>query len=115
MGDVSLNMLDTSDLGKAVHYIFGHSDECLHKTYPLVGDKRTIKEMADIMTRELRPYAVEDAGVSYDGVRRGRHRQNPCPHLLGVLMSLKGELHLKTNRVCFVTISICDVLQQKVP
>ncbi len=65
MGDVSLNMLDIADLGKAVHYIFNHQDECINKTFPLVAEKRMVKEMADMLSKELRPYAVE-----YSKVRR---------------------------------------------
>ncbi|XP_072015907.1 nmrA-like family domain-containing protein 1 [Amphiura filiformis] len=69
MGDVSLNMLDMGDLGKAVHYIFNHQDECMNKTFNLVGDKRTIKEMADILSTELRPYAFEDARMIFSQMK----------------------------------------------
>ncbi|XP_038046313.1 nmrA-like family domain-containing protein 1 isoform X2 [Patiria miniata] len=63
MGDLSLNMLSIKQVGEAVRYIFSNRTSTVGKTFSLVGDKLTVREIASVLTNHLRPNVVRDAKI----------------------------------------------------
>ena len=63
MGITSLDMISVDDVGDIVRIIFNNRTGHLHKTHSVCGDKQTIKEMAQIMSRHLSPLYFKDKQV----------------------------------------------------
>lgn len=63
MGITSLDMISVDDVGDIVRVIFNNRTGHLHKTHSVCGDKQTIKEMAQILSRHLSPLYFQDKQV----------------------------------------------------
>ncbi|XP_071802278.1 nmrA-like family domain-containing protein 1 [Asterias amurensis] len=64
MGDLPLSMMSVKQLGEAVYFIFCNRASTVGKTFSLVGDKLTIKEIASTLTSHLRPNVVRDMKIT---------------------------------------------------
>lgn len=64
MGITSLDMISVDDVGDIVRVIFNNRTGHLHKTHSVCGDKQTIKEMAQILSRHLSPLYFQDKQVT---------------------------------------------------
>ncbi|XP_061188329.1 nmrA-like family domain-containing protein 1 [Saccostrea echinata] len=64
MGITPLDMISVDDVGDIVRVILNNRTGHLHKTHSVCGDKQTIKEMAQIMSRHLAPLYFQDKQVT---------------------------------------------------
>ena len=66
--DVSLQMVDAQDIGRAVEEALANPDDFIGKRYDLAGDERTLQEMAVVFT-EVTNVEVMPVQLSLDDVR----------------------------------------------
>ncbi|XP_064616739.1 nmrA-like family domain-containing protein 1 isoform X2 [Liolophura sinensis] len=60
MGTHVWDIISVDDVGEVVRHVFNNKTQYLNKTLSLAGDKLTIKEIADILTRQLAPRKFKD-------------------------------------------------------
>ncbi|XP_022107059.1 nmrA-like family domain-containing protein 1 [Acanthaster planci] len=99
MGDLSLNMLSIKQIGEAVRYIFYNKTSTVGKTFSLVGDKLTVREIASILTTHLRPHVVRDAKVTLPEF----HRQNSSKPGNEDITNMFDFIHKVTQRFSIET------------
>lgn len=66
MGTHVWDIISVDDVGEVVRHIFNNKAQYLDKTLSVAGDKLTIKEIADILTRHLAPKKFKDKQVTYN-------------------------------------------------
>ena len=64
MGQTPLDMMSVDDVGGVVKHVFENREKYLDKTVSVCGDKVTVREIAQILTKYLQPKTFTHRQVS---------------------------------------------------
>ncbi|KAH9500780.1 NmrA-like domain-containing protein 1 [Bulinus truncatus] len=64
MGTVPLDLMNVEDVGPIVATVLQHSDNYFNKTLSICGDKKTIKQIAEVLSKCFHPKVFKDKQVT---------------------------------------------------
>ncbi|XP_074654575.1 nmrA-like family domain-containing protein 1 [Tubulanus polymorphus] len=73
IGQSIFDIISVNDVGAIVHSVFLDPQQFINKTIHPSGDKKKVREIADILSKHLRPKLITDGQMTYAEFKSLRH------------------------------------------